>query len=469
MAQIWLARWLGPVAFGSYSIGWNVLRVGSSILPFGFDIAALQIGTGLSGKRSRGLPSLVATVLFSTGVIAIGSGIVLFVFAEWLAGLYAKPGLSDVFRLMAIGLPLAIWLRVGANVTRISLRMRFGVITEELLQPLSNLVLIAVLVGASGLLGALWAAVISLAIGVAYLVAIIRRLYFVEHTAWKIDQALIRKLWGAALPISIAGVFSTLILLTDRFFVGIFRSEAETGIFQAASLFSSFFVTVLSAFKTIVAPLVSRAFQRGDSATLRETFANSTRWGIYLSIPVAALLIVAAGPVLQTVYGTEYSVGANVLILLTLAQVANVVSGPVEYFLIMTENSTYWVRITSVVLLVNVLLNIWLVPTYGSLGAATATLTSFTLLSLLSLLAVHSRLGITPYDGKYWKGLVAGICVVGLYMFSFATLNSLSLLQLTALALAGLIIFSIVLWLLRFDPADLAMLRQLLPPKGRDA
>jgi O-antigen/teichoic acid export membrane protein len=272
--QIILARWLGLALFGFYAIGWNLLRVGTSILPLGIDIALLQIGPKWWLNEPKKVSRLFQIAGLAILVISLTAGLFLFLASDWISSLYSKPELSLVMRVLALALPFALLLRVGAYATRVTQKMQFGIISEEIIQPVSNLGIALVLLQiGGGLGGALWATNISFGLALAYTIFVVVKIFpAVWTTRIRFDKEIIQELWSASAPLAGAAFFATLILLVDRLMVGFLLSEVEAGLYQAASIFAVFFVTVLSAFKTIIAPLVAESFNRGDTQAVEESY-----------------------------------------------------------------------------------------------------------------------------------------------------------------------------------------------------
>ena len=65
-----------------------------------------------------------------------------------------------------------------------------------------------------------------------------------------------------------------------------------------------------------------------------------------------------------------------------------------------------------VLLILNIALNLWLVPLYGIFGAALATGTSFTVISAARIVEVYVFLQMHPYDTNYHKPFVAAAAVI---------------------------------------------------------
>jgi O-antigen/teichoic acid export membrane protein len=462
--QIVLARWLGPALFGLYAIGWNLLRVGTSILPFGIDIALLQIGPSWWPKEPKKISRLFQTAAVVILAVSLAAGLFLFSASDWISNLYSKPELSLVMRLLALALPFALLLRVASYATRVTQQMQFGIISEEIIQPVSNLGLaVVLLLLGGGLSGALWATNISFGLALLYTIFTLVKIFpSVWSARIQFDRSVFSKLWSASAPLAIAAVFTTLILLVDRLMVGFILSEQEAGLYQAASIFAVFFVTVLSAFKTIIAPMVAAAFDRGDTKGIAESFRMSTRWGIYLSIPVAVVLILTPETILEVLFGTAYVSSSATLIALTLGQLANVLSGPLEYYLIMTGSTKSWVWINAAMLIVNIGLNLVLIPRLGILGAGISTAVTFTLISIIGLLAVHRKLRISPYDLTYVRGLLAAFgMILGLVVVRIFDIQPLWL-ELATLAFIAPILFFLLVWILGIDPAEQKLLAAVL-------
>lgn len=461
--QVLLARWLGPSLFGLYAIGWNIIRFAATILPLGMDVGVLEQGSGLWPQERQKAGRLALNAMWLTLGASTLAGFLLFIGAERLSGMFTKPDLAEVLRLFALMLPLASGLKVAASGTRISQQMGYGVLSEEIVQPALNVVLISVFFAFGfGLGGAVWASTISFGVGLLVAFGQILKLFAPEDLKSSFDIQLGRQLLALSAPIAAAAIFTTLMLLVDRILVGYFLSEADAGVYQAISIFAVFFVTVLSALKIIAAPMVSAVHHDGEAGQLQQVYQLSTRWGLYLALPVAAVLLAAPEQSIVAVFGAEYSAGSAALVWLTLAQIANMFSGPVEFFLIMTGHSLRWVRITAVMLIANLALNWLLIPRLGILGGAVATLVAFAGTSFWATLSVWRRLGIWPFSRGYLK-IAAAVLVTG---FSFRLLPPLEVFNpivvLAGLAALACVTFFGTLWLLGLEREELQLLGRIL-------
>jgi len=179
LTQVVLARALGPAAFGFYAIGWSLLKLGNLIAPLGLDHGVIRYASHLREQGRTGLRGIFLPALaISAGIGALLGG-VLFATASFLAtDAFEDAALVGVLRWFSPGIALAAVLAVAAAATRVSQRMGYAVVAEEVVQPVSHLLLFgaAFLLG-WGLLGAVGAAVVSLGLGAALALFWLARLF----------------------------------------------------------------------------------------------------------------------------------------------------------------------------------------------------------------------------------------------------------------------------------------------------
>jgi O-antigen/teichoic acid export membrane protein len=105
---------------------------------------------------------------------------------------------------------------------------------------------------------------------------------------------------------------------------------------------------------------------------------------VLMAFGVVLLVCLVSGPLINTVYGTDYSEAVGILRVLILAA-PFVFMGAINSKAIITEGFFRFSFIRhSAGAVVNVLLNIWLIPRYGGLGAAWATVFSYAMAHYLS-------------------------------------------------------------------------------------
>ena len=118
--------------------------------------------------------------------------------------------------------------------------------------------------------------------------------------------------------------------------------------------------------------------------------------------------------------------GVPVLILLTIAQLINCVTGGVGLTLSMTGKQNLELANSISLVILNLILCLMLIPPYGVFGASIATATSIILINLLRLLEVYLLYHMFPYSKSFAKVLIpTGIAILLLIFIQTIKLNIL--------------------------------------------
>ena len=457
--QILLARLLGPEAFGLYAIGWNILRIIGVLVPFGLHNGVVHFGTPFWKKDDGALRSILTRSVVISFAIGWLLAAILFVLAPWITtDLFKQPEFLPLFRIFTLMLPFAGALRVSASATRMTQRMIFSVVSEEIVQGALNLVLfIAFYLVGWELFGAIVATILSFAIAFALSLYFLWRLFRPAFQSPSREAIRTQALLAYSMPTALAGMFGFIISRVDRLFLGYFRSPAEVGVYQAAAQLSIVMALVLNAFNMILMPMVAEQYHKQDMKQLEELYRINSKWGIYCIIPLVLVVFFAAGDVMTVLFGSEYAIGATALLILTVGQFINIVTGATGMILIMTGQQKAWFRLSMVIVVANLILNLTLIPRWGMNGAAVATATTVGGLFAIALLIVYRIHNIWPYDRRYVKGILAAVVTAGLLLVIrlLHLPSTANLLLTTAVAAAGF--FGILLGL-GLDPEDRAFM-----------
>lgn len=461
LKQVAIARLLGPTAFGLYALGWNLLRIASNMTLLGLNNGLIHFATPFQQRKAAAAFKGVWLRTFWFSVTAgIIVGTCLFLLAPFLAvSLFKEPELTAVLRWFAMTLPLLVGMRMAVSATQISQRMQFSVMAEEFAQTLINLLLFLGLyfVGWK-LLGALIATAVSF--GVAFVLA----LYYVYQlfpAMWQASAETVvstSTLLTFSIPTSLAGLSGILMSRMDRLLIGYFLPAADVGIYQAASQFSIIFAIILNSLSAIFVPMIADLHHRQETRQLEKLYRITTKWGLYASIPLFLVICFAPADFMRLAFGELYANGGTVLLVLTVGQMINTSTGAVGFLLIMTGNQNKWLWLSGSMMVVNLVLNWLLIPQWGGVGSAAATMISIAGLFWGGLWVVRQRLHIWPYDKRYLKGSSAAVftvMIMSIWVFYFPPNAWLPFL---GLALLSASVFLTMLLLLGLDEEDRELL-----------
>jgi O-antigen/teichoic acid export membrane protein len=410
LLDVALARMLGPKQFGLYAIGWTITRIVTLISPLGLNSGVIRFGSRYWRQDDARFKGVIVQSLITAALSSTVLGVLCFSKAAWLSQtIFRKPELVPVLHWFALSFPWVTLLTVAAASTRISQRIKFSVIAEDVSQPAVELFLVFVFVGAlhSGLVGAMVAClgsfIFSVILGLRYLIRLFPCLTVTDLTSRLPGRALI----VFSLPASLTGVLGVMGLWVNRLFVGSYCSSADVGIYQAASYVPVSVAIVVGAVGAIFSPMAADLSQRDQIAMVQELYRIGTKWTLYAAIPPILIMCFAPRELLTVVFGASYAAGAQALVIMALGQLLNAGSGCVAMLLVMSGHQKITSVLFAAMFTLNLVLSAVLTPRWGMIGAAWSTICTGIGLWIPAVLIAWRLLRVHPYDKRFLKLLPA--------------------------------------------------------------
>jgi len=190
--------------------------------------------------------------------------------------------------------------------------------------------------------------------------------------------------WG--LPLAPIFVISWISSSSDRYIVSYFLGVAAAGIYSSAYAMAGYAIFVVSPLGLVLFPTITKSYNEGNIGETRSYLKYALKFSMMITIPSAFGLAILAKPLLAILTRPEFVAGSIVVpfvafayLILVLCQICN--------YIMYIHNRTHlvmWLSGTSAVL--NIILNVLLIPLLGIMGAAIATFISYAILSLLTLM-----------------------------------------------------------------------------------
>lgn len=250
-----------------------------------------------------------------------------------------------------------------------------GQLPDGLIRPLAFLILIAACYWLLGSLRPDGAMMLAVAAAGFALVASMSFLSRVRPTPLlsAIPRFETRSWLYNVLPFSLLAGIQVINNHIDIVVLGLFATSAEVGIYRIASVGATLVALPLFSANVALAPKIVSLYTKGDHTQMQRMLTASTRYMLMFAIPLAACLTLFGSQILAVTFGKSFSDGAVPLAILAVGQLINVGFGSVGLFLNMTGYETETVKVLALAALVNVALNLFLIPIFGMLGAALAT------------------------------------------------------------------------------------------------
>ena len=120
----------------------------------------------------------------------------------------------------------------------------------------------------------------------------------------------------------------------------------------------------------VLLPTLSEQFGRRDMAKLRAVYVTSARYLMILALPVVAGGIALAAPLVNTLYGGDYSPVIRIMAIAFLPAAFFVFVTACQHVLFAMEKPAYILWVALFLVPLNIGLNLLVIPRYGALGAA---------------------------------------------------------------------------------------------------
>ncbi len=449
--QILLARSLGRDQYGLFSLGWSVLQISLYLGPVGIQQAILRFASPLWKKDEAGFRRIVQQAVIMAILSGILLGGALFAFSPLLANFFGKPALTMVWRGVALALLLSSILRALSATTRVSRKVQFSALVEDILLPFSMAVIAlgVTVFRPGGVRGALFSVIMGYVLMTALAWYFVRSLFPSIFAPVNWQRAIFRTLSAFSLPASLVALLNLLIQWLPRLVLGYFRPEAEVGLYQAAFQVATLPALVLASTGPIFIPVIARLIGEKDFQQVNEVYKVTTKWTLYLSAPLLILMFFYPETFIRLLFGGEYSQASLLFLILLSSQVVNAATGGVLplHLMLGYERRVLWIQ--SLTFLATILTSIWWTAFWGGTGTALATTFGIALGNLLALISLW-KIGYFPFDQRYWKGGVALGCSL-LPVLGLAYLYPENIWSLVLAGVLSVLVFLGVLWRLGFD------------------
>lgn len=409
--SIILARILGSKGYGIYSYAFALTSLIAIPAQIGLptlltkNVAAYQIREqwGLMLGILRNANQLVV-------VLSLGLAVVAGIGAWMFAGLFDEEWIATFAWALVLVPLIALGNLRGATLCGLR-RVVQGQLPEQLLLPGLFLCFLVIVLVEKGM-GLTPSRAMSLQVLAAFIAFAVG--------SWLLFRALPVQAKGALpeydkrawmrslLPLSFLAGMQLVNSQTDILILGIFASAADVGVYRVAVQGSNLVAFTLTAMNMVLAPNFSRLFAVGDYERLQRIVTWSARIILLTALPVAGIFIIFGTFILGTVFGEEYVRGYVALSILCLGQLVNAGMGSVGFLLNMTGHERDTAAGVAIAAVVNVILNLTLIPFLGINGAATANATTLIVWNIILVRQVHRRIGIfsTAIVPKFLKKAV---------------------------------------------------------------
>jgi O-antigen/teichoic acid export membrane protein len=273
-----------------------------------------------------------------------------------------------------------------------------------------------------------------------------------EQLGLQLDRSLLRAMNRFGLPLVPSALALWTVNFSDRFFLVKLSGQTEVGLYSLGSRIASAMLILLTAFRTAWPAF---AYSIEDEREARRAYGFVLTYLLFVATWVALALGLLAPWLVRLLTTPTFYGAARVVALLAFAAAALGGYTVIAIGVGRARRTQFnWV-VTGTAAAINVALNLLLIPPYGMMGAAIATVAAYSSMFLLMAWWAQ-RVYPVPYQWRRVATLAAagvGLCALGKGL-------EVGLLGAALLSLA----YPLVLLPLRFYlPAELRRIRRLVP------
>ncbi|HSR16740.1 MAG TPA: flippase [Ignavibacteriaceae bacterium] len=209
---------------------------------------------------------------------------------------------------------------------------------------------------------------------------------------WQIDP--LKKILKNSFPFFVLTLLSLIHFKIDSVMLGFMKSYSLVATYEAAYKLLEASVFLIRPADMIFFPLFTEMVSRKNWPEIQKIFGKMLKVSCFLGSFIALVVIIFAGSIIPAVFGSKYH--DSILILQVLFLYV-----PIRYagLVIATlANSIYLekklIKITLISAIINICLNLRVIPPWGALGAAIATLVSGAAATIWSTALVFRKLGV---------------------------------------------------------------------------
>jgi len=261
-----------------------------------------------------------------------------------------------------------------------------------------------------------------------------------------------------ALPFGLIGILGIIHFRIDIVMLSMMKGDAVVGWYSAAYRLTESLTFIASMFTISLYPVMSRFFISSENA-LKTSYEKSVKYLFCLGLPIAVGTTLLSDKIILLLYGEPFLNSIIALQILIWATLFMFLNYPLGTVLVSINRERLSLFNGSMCVIINITLNLLLIPKFSYVGASIATVVTEATLFLLGYYFISKYLCTLPVRKIIVKPSCACI-IMGAFIFFF---KSSSLAFLIPLAVA---IFFAALYLTKFfSEDDISMLKELIGSK----
>jgi len=388
-----VARAFGPAQFGQFAFAYSFASMFDVVYDAGLALTTTR-ELAAAGRNAELLPDilLMKVALGVVGMSALGLGMVLIT-------------RDQATRISIVVLGIAFFVLEMVNLSFSVFRARQRMEYEFLVRIAQAVFLLS----AVGVVA--WRAPTVLNVSYAYLVSGLTTLGLAVAVMpgglWRVRRRVRGEVWGKllriALPLALAGGATTIYMNVDSVMLGAFGRITETGWYNLATRIMGVLLVPTSLMTVVIFPAFASTVASVDQTFRRRWDAWSAAM-IALGFYVACAVLATSDRVVQIVFGPDFHPTSLALKILAITVLLIFMYTPSYQAMIVFDRQRllFWTLFAAAVM--NVTLNVILIPVYGLYGSAWAVVVTHVFIMCILFVLVERATPLRPLSAALIRG-----------------------------------------------------------------
>jgi O-antigen/teichoic acid export membrane protein len=391
-----LARTIGAEGTGQFSLIFAITSIATVFGRIGLDNTLIRFtAANVALENWEAVKGIYQKGILIGGVASATSAALMYLLSPWIAQtIFHDLSLEHSLQIMSVAVvPTSLVFLYAALLNGMKKMFAYGILQGQQGIGLSFLLIIGlVFLGADfGILG----------IALTYALASIILLIF-GISIWKLSVPHIKKvkenfstqlLISNSLPLMWVSSLNLINGWSSTIILGAMHGSQAVGIFSTASRVSLLIGMILLSANSILSPKLSELYALGLLKEIELVMRKTTAMMAVIAFPVFITILLFSKEIMG-IFGEDFILGNLTLIILSLGQLFNVVSGSTGPLLIMTGNEKEVRNLVFFNAIINLALSLFLINLFSYNGAAIASSVSFIIGNILALRAISKKLNI---------------------------------------------------------------------------
>ncbi len=365
---VWIARYLGPRQFGLWNFAIAFTSLFGAVATLGLDNIVVRELVKHPDRKNEFLGSAFVLKLFGSIITSIVAIVAISLLRDgetltlWLVALSAMALIFQSFDVIKFYFQAKV-------------QSKYVVYATNGAFLITSLVKIGLLLFGAPLIAFAMASFGEIVLSAIFLVAV----FFLNHqkiSTWTYKTPVVLELFKYSWPLILSGIAIIIYMRIDQVMIGQILGDKEVGIFSAAVRISEIWYFVPIAIVGSVFPTIIENKERNEILYF-ERMQKLLNFLSLLGICIAIIVTFMSGSIIRLFFGSSYELAGPVLAIHVWAGVF-VALGVASGSWLTAENlQKYSLYRAFYGCIMNVLLNLILIPKYGINGAAIATVLSY--------------------------------------------------------------------------------------------